>query len=201
MRGHVDNRQVASPGEKHAGGGATGRPDVRVRDVGIEVVYPDDPDSVLTTLFREHQLHLVRTAFLIVGDRQTAEDVVQDAFTGVYRHMSRLYGHDDLLPYLRAAVVNGCRSVLRRRRLPLRAVHEPSIWSAESAVLVAEERRAVFVALCALPGRQREALVLRYYLDLGEADIAKLMGVSCGTVKSTTSRALAALARTLREDA
>jgi RNA polymerase sigma factor (sigma-70 family) len=99
-------------------------------------------------------------------------------------------------------VVSGCRSVLRRRRVASRfaAPLEPPIWSAESAVVLGEERRAVFLALRTLPPRQREALVLRYYLDLSEAEIAETMGVSRGTVKSTTSRALAALAGKIGEE-
>ncbi|MFC4907962.1 RNA polymerase sigma factor [Actinomadura gamaensis] len=157
----------------------------------------DDAGEVLGSLFRRHHLHLVRTALLIVGDRATAEDVVQEAFARVHRRLPELSDRDDLLPYLRTAVVNGCRSVLRRRRLRLRPAHDPSVWSAEAAAIVAEEHREVHAALSGLPARQREALVLRYYLDLTEAEIAEAMGISAGTVKSTTSRALAALARTL----
>lgn len=152
---------------------------------------------MLEPLFRRHHRHLVRTALLIVGDRATAEDVVQDAFTRVHRRLPKLTDRDDLLPYLRTAVVNGCRSVLRRRRLLLRPAHDPSVWSAESAAMVAEDHREVHAALSALPARQREALVLRYYLDLTEAEIAEAMGISVGTVKSTTSRAMAALAKAL----
>ncbi|GAA2636121.1 SigE family RNA polymerase sigma factor [Actinomadura fulvescens] len=159
--------------------------------------------EVLTSLFREHQLALVRTALLIVGDRATAEDVVQDAFVDLHRRIDKLTEHDRMLPYIRAAVVNKCRSVLRRRKLALRVgrTHEPPVWSAESAVLLGEDRREVFLALRRLPQRQREALILRYYLELDEGEIAEAMGVSRGTVKSTTSRALTALAKRLGEEA
>ncbi|WUI01526.1 SigE family RNA polymerase sigma factor [Spirillospora sp. NBC_00431] len=155
----------------------------------------------LAALFREHHLSLVRVALLIVGDRATAEDVVQDAFAQVYRRAGAVSDHERALPYIRAAVVNRCRTVLRRRRIAWRAVktYDPPAWSAESAVLEGEEHREVLAALGRLPGRQREALVLRYYLGLGEAEIAEVMGIGRGTVKSTTSRALAALARTLGE--
>jgi RNA polymerase sigma-70 factor (sigma-E family) len=170
--------------------------------MGIDVnVGHDPPDQVatLTTLFREHQLELVRMALLIVGDRHTAEDVVQDAFTGVHRRMDRLVDHDNVLPYIRTATINGCRTVLRKRKRPLAGKPAEPVWSAESAVLLGEDRREVFLALRTLPRRQREALVLRYYLDLSEAEIAEVMQVSRGTVKSTTSRALAALADRLGE--
>ncbi len=155
------------------------------------------------TLFREHQLSLTRTALMIVGDRATAEDVVQDAFAETHRRIGRLTDHDRMLPYVRAAVVNRCRTVLRRRALALRVgrVHEPPVWSAESAAMLGEDRREVFLALRRLPRRQREALVLRYYLDVDDAEIAEVMGISRSTVRSTIARALAALGRQLGENA
>lgn len=157
------------------------------------------PSPVLTALFREHHLSLVRMAMLIVGDQQTAEDVVQDAFTGMHRRMQGLADQENVLPYARAAVLNGCRSVLRRRRRPFTPQPPEPVWSAEAAVLLGEDRREVLLALRTLPRRQREVLVLRYYLDLNEAQIAEVMGISRGTVKSTASRALAAMARRLGE--
>lgn len=85
------------------------------------------------------------------------------------------------------------------RRLPLRGHHEPPAWSAESAALVGEERREVLTALQQLPVRQRESLVLRYFCEFSEREIATTRGVSRGTVKSTISRAIAALGRILEE--
>jgi RNA polymerase sigma-70 factor (sigma-E family) len=176
---------------------------VRVIDVGIDLNISDQPPdhaATLTTLFREHHLGLVRMAVLIVGDQPTAEDVVQDAFVALHRRLDRLSDRDNTLPYIRAAVLNGCRTVLRRRRRPFRGTEPEAVWSAESSVVLGEDRREVFLALRTLPHRQREALVLRYYLDLSEAEIAATMGIARGTVKSTTSRALAALAKKLGED-
>ncbi|MCO6009923.1 sigma-70 family RNA polymerase sigma factor [Actinoallomurus purpureus] len=160
---------------------------------------PADPPGDLTALFREHHAGLVRLALLMVGDQATAEDVVQDAFTALHRRLPRLGADVRLLAYVRASVLNGCRMVLRRRRLAGRFRPEPdlAVWSAEASVLLSEDRREVFDALRTLPRRQREALALRYYLDLSEAETAEVMRVSRGTVKSTTSRALAALARKL----
>jgi RNA polymerase sigma-70 factor (sigma-E family) len=171
--------------------------------MGIELSAKDGPRdhaATLTVLFREHHLGLVRMALLVVGDQATAEDVVQDAFAALHRRLDRLSDPGRALPYIRAAVLNGCRTVLRKRRRPLSGPEPEPVWSAESAVLLGEDRREVLVALRALPQRQREALVLRYYLDLTEAEIAEVMGVSRGTVKSTASRGLAALAKKLGED-
>ena len=154
----------------------------------------------MATLFREHHGELVRLAVLMVGDVPTAEDVVQDVYASLHRRWSRIAAPDEVLPYVRAAVLNGCRSVLRRRGLARRvgATHE-NAQSAESEVILSEDRRQVLAALARLPRRRREVLVLRYYLCLSEAEIAAVLGISAGTVKSTAARGLAALARALEE--
>jgi RNA polymerase sigma-70 factor (sigma-E family) len=162
---------------------------------------PDDPEGAVISLYCVHVLGLTRLAVVMLGDRPAAEDVVQDAFCGLYTHWWRLSDPAKALPYLRSSVLNGCRNHRRRR---YRAGWEPAGWqsaeSAESSVLLAEEHREVLAGLQRLPARQREALVLRFYLDLAEPEVAQTMGISQGTVKSTTSRALAALGRILREE-
>ena len=173
----------------------------------------------VTALYAEHALGLVRLAVVMLGDRAAAEDIVQDAFLGLYRRWDQLSDLTAPLAYLRVSVVNGCRTALRRRsRLGLwpgaggddalgeftpAAGFGPQAELAESAearVLLSEEQRAVAAALRKLPQRQREAVVLRYYLDLSEEETAQVMGVARGTVKSATHRALAAVGRILREE-
>jgi RNA polymerase sigma-70 factor (sigma-E family) len=160
------------------------------------------PDALLDELFRAHAVSLVRVATLLVGDQQTAEDVVQDTFLRFHRAQAGLRDPDKALPYLRACVINGARSVLRSRRRALlrRVQHQPPVWSAEAAALDGEDRRAVLSAVARLPRRSREVLALRYYLDLPDHEIAEALGVSRGTVSSTASRAMAALARELGEE-
>jgi RNA polymerase sigma-70 factor (sigma-E family) len=151
-------------------------------------------------LYRHRRLGLVRLALLLVDDLPTAEDVVQDAFAALLRrHGRRLAGLDDAEAYLRTSVVNTARSVLRRRRtvrahIPERERHAPS---ADRDVLLAETHQEVIDALRHLTHRQREVLVLRYWSDLTEAQIAESLRISRGTVKSTASRALDALGRQL----
>jgi RNA polymerase sigma-70 factor (sigma-E family) len=161
-----------------------------------------DLDSVVAELHHAHALALVRMANVLLRDRESAEDVVQDAFLGLYQALPRLRDHDQVLPYLRTAVINRARTVLRARGRALsRAVqHEPSAWSAEAAAMVREDQRAVIAAVTRLPHRAREILVLRYYLDLPDPEIAAILGVSRGTVSSTASRALVTLGRALKED-
>jgi RNA polymerase sigma-70 factor (sigma-E family) len=164
----------------------------------------ESPRDAVTSLYAAHAVGLIRLGVVMLGDRALAEEVVQDAFCGLYQNWDRLADPGKALSYARSAVLNRCRSALRRRaRWQGRLVAGPQSWetaeSAESSVLASEEHRTVLTALLKLPARQREALVLRFYLELGEAEIAAAMGISPGTVKSTTSRALAALGRLLGE--
>jgi RNA polymerase sigma-70 factor (sigma-E family) len=155
----------------------------------------------LADLYREHRMRLVRLAILLVDDQSTAEDVVQEAFTGLHRHWSGLRDEAAAVAYLRTAVVNGARSVLRRRRTAREYVppHQVNARSAESLVMLSAEHQAVVDALSTLPPRQREVLVLQYYGGLSESEIAASTGISRGTVKSTASRALEAVGRAMAE--
>jgi RNA polymerase sigma-70 factor (sigma-E family) len=160
-----------------------------------------DPTAprTLADLYRDHRMRMVRLAVLLVDDPSTAEDVVQEAFTGLHRHWSGLRDEAAAVGYLRAAVVNGSRSVLRRRRTARDYVppHQVNARSAESLAMLSAEHQAVVDALATLPPRQREVLVLRYYGGLSEAEIAEATGITRGTVKSTASRALDAVGRVM----
>jgi len=159
---------------------------------------PAAAEQLVEELYRGHALRLTRMALLLVGDRPSAEDVVQEAFLGLFRGLGRLSDPGRAVAYLRVSVLNGCRSVLRaRKRARLRGAGSeyPAVWSAESAVLAGEERRELLGAIAQLPRRQREVLVLRYFLGLSDSEIVADLGVSRGTVVSTASRALAALAK------
>jgi RNA polymerase sigma-70 factor (sigma-E family) len=161
-----------------------------------------DADEAVTSLYAAHYRSLVRMAALLLRDADEAEEVVQDAFVAMHDAWRRLRDADRALAYLRQSVVNRARSALRRRAVRERHAtaegREPRDLprdqpSAESEAMRAEDRRAIVGALRALPERQREAIVLRYYADLSEADTAFAMGVSRGAVKSHTSRGMAAL--------
>lgn len=170
-----------------------------------DIVQPLDTQASLTLLFRERHAELVRLATLVVGDRPSAEDVVQDVFARlcVADHLPH---RDEFVAYVRAAVLNGCRSMLRRRAIARRigarhdaALSDVTYDSAETHAILAEDRREVLAALATLPVRRREVLVLRYWLGMSEAEIASVLKISTGTVKSTAARGIAALARKLGE--
>lgn len=151
-------------------------------------------------LYRTHRMQMVRLAILLVDDMASAEDVVQEAFAGLYRNWGGLRDRNAAIGYLRTAVVNGSRSMLRRRRTA-RAYVPPdpgTARSAESLAMLSTEHQAVVSALGDLAPRQREVLVLRYYGGLSEAEIAEATGLSKGTVKSTASRAVAKLGDIMR---
>lgn len=150
----------------------------------------------LRDLYEEHRWSLVRLASLLLRDPVEAEEVVQDAFVQAHVSWDRLRDPTKALPYLRSAVLNGARSRLRHRRVVERFdPGAPGVGpSPEAALEAGDDRRQLMAALRSLPDRQRECLVLRYYLDLSEAEIAATLGISAGSVKTHTHRGLAALA-------
>lgn len=162
-------------------------------------------DEQVAALFDQHYQGMCRLATLLLGDGAAAEEVVQEAFLRTYAGWWRLRRPTRAQWYLRAAVVNQCRSRGRRRAVEDRG--NRTVWATEAdaaAHLEVErtgEAMAVLAAVRALPPRQREAVVLRYYADCSEAEVAAALGCSVGTVKSQLSKARAALARALTESA
>jgi RNA polymerase sigma-70 factor (sigma-E family) len=154
-----------------------------------------DAERAVTELYSAHYCALVRLAALLVRDVATAEEVVQDSFIAMHASWRRLRDTDKALSYLRQSVVNKSRSVLRHRVVMDRNAPKPvpDVPSAEQGALTLLERSLVVQALGKLPVRQREALVLRYYADLSEAQIASVMGISKGAVKSHTARGMTSL--------
>jgi RNA polymerase sigma-70 factor (sigma-E family) len=168
----------------------------------MTVAVRDRADAGIAELFRTERLGLVRLAMLLVDDRETAEDVVQDAFAALHRRWSGLKSEAAAVPYLRSCVVNGARSVLRRRRTVRSRWLEPpgTADPSDSSLLLAAEHEAVLAALRRLPERQREVIVLRYWSELPEADIAAALGISVGAVKSSASRGRDAIAAMLSQE-
>jgi RNA polymerase sigma-70 factor (sigma-E family) len=164
-------------------------------------------DELITALFDEHYGGLCRLAALLLGDMAQAEEAVQEAFLRTYTGWWRLRQPERAQWYLRAAVVNQCRSRMRRRGSEDRG--NRTVWAPDGGDVTEWEGEktgevlAVLAAIRQLPPRQREAVVLRYYQDLPEADIATTLGCSVGTVKSQLSKARATLGLALgdlRED-
>ena len=162
-----------------------------------------DADEAITQIYAAHYRSLVRLAALLLRDVGASEEVVQDSFIAMHGAWRRLRDPDRALAYLRQSVVNRSRSVLRHRTVELRHAPAPmpDAASAEHGAMGSLEHQEVIVALRRLPERQREVLVLRYYADLSEADIADAIGISRGAVKSHASRGMAALRTTLEKSA
>jgi RNA polymerase sigma-70 factor (sigma-E family) len=163
---------------------------------GSEVPGPaSEVDQMVIGLYRAEYRSLVRMAAMLVGDMATAEEVVQDCFVGMHSAFVRLRDMDKALSYLRRSVVNRARSVMRRRVVADRYMPQPQpdMPSAEYGALALLERSAVLSALRTLPVRQREAIVLRFYLDLSEEQVAFAMNISRGAVKAHTARGKLAL--------
>ncbi len=169
-----------------------------------EPVVDDRPsDEVITELFHREYAGLLRLAYCITGERCSAEDAVMEAFCSLHVHWSQMRKASAPLPYLRSAVILGSRSVLRqvqraRRRPPLFEVGRPDP-SGEDGVAGAVSG-TLADAVRALPTRQREVVVCRYYLELSEAETAATLGISVGTVKRHAYRARETLATHLRNE-
>ena len=136
---------------------------------------------------------LVRTAFLLTGDRSLAEDLAQTALTKVYASWKRVRRADDVDAYVRRVLVNANSERFRKKRVAEHLVAAPQDASAHDPHESYVRRSALMAALAELPARQRAVVVLRYWEDLTEQQIAAALGCSTGTVKSQASKALARL--------
>lgn len=171
--------------------------DVDLRDL--------EREAAMVTLFDAHHTQLVRLA-LLLGAEHDAEDIVSDAFCELHRRWRRLRSPSAAPAYLRSTVCNLARMRIRHLQVQRRHAHqeddglaERTVESAEHSALLHEDQQRVITALQSLPTRQREALVLRYWLDLKETDIAESMGISVGAVKSHIFRGLSALSTRIEE--
>lgn len=199
-------RPVAKFGAEAAGDVVSGGPTPRRdRDAVSDVVSGGptrrrDRDAVVHCLFRAQYRPLVRLAKLMVQDDDRAEDLVQDAFVHLYRRWWSLRDPDRALFYLRSCVANGARDALRARRAAWRLPPEvaASAPSAEVSAIRHEQEEDVLRGLAGLAARQRQVLVLRYYLDLREAEIAETLRISPGAVKVHATRGIDNLASYLQ---
>lgn len=152
-------------------------------------------------LVRRYQELAFRTAYLITGDAADAEEVAQDALTKAYYALHRFRAGAPFRPWLLQIVANEARnrrkSVGRRAKLALRAAEEEprgrSEPSPEGEVLANEQLAAILAALDALRDDDRQVIAYRYFLDLSEAEMADILNIARGTVKSRLSRALGRL--------
>ncbi len=169
------------------------------RLVSLVPTTSDERRAAVVRCYEEHYPGLLRLGCLLVGQRQTSEDLVHEAFTRLYADTERLADPSKALAYLRATVVNLARG--RHRRTLVALKHEPApprpAPSAEDAALGGIHRGAIVAALHHLPDRQRECLVLRHYLRMTEGEIAAVLGISVGSVRTHNRRGLATLERHL----
>lgn len=163
---------------------------------------PASADAVLCSLFDGHHRSLIRLARLLLDDHGAAEEVVQDAYVASLPKLAKLAEPEAALSYVRSAVLNGARSRMRRRQVALR---HPGIYllgtaaSPEDQAVAGADHRAVLEAVRALPGRQRDCVILRYWLDLSEAEIALTLRISRGSVKTHLHRGMARLETRLED--
>lgn len=165
------------------------------RDGSDDTVAAGTTVDHLTETYRAHYRSLLGLAALLLDDTASCEDVVQEAFIRVHSARNRVREPEKTLAYLRQTVVNLSRSALRRRILGLKLLSKPmpDMASAEEGAYDQLERDALIKAMRGLQRRQREVLVLRYFADMTEAQVAETLGISLGSVKAYGSRGIKAL--------
>jgi RNA polymerase sigma-70 factor (sigma-E family) len=166
---------------------------------GSSAAVPRTADEAVAVLYAAHWHQLVRLATLLTRDASVAEELVQDAFVSLHRRWNSLADPAAAHGYLRTTVVNNARSVLRHRDVEerYRQPGPPEPAGPEERAVQSTEDARVMAALRTLSRRQQEVLVLRYYADLSEQDIAQTLGLTKGAVKSHAHRGLAALREAL----
>ncbi len=172
----------------------------RVDGTVIAIIVRTASDRTFDELYQQLWWPMHRVATGLADEVSVAEDVVQDAFVATFERWGMIRDRQSAVGYLRAAVENGSRSVLRRRRTARRYrqfVVDEAVDTADHSVLRIAERGRVLEAMRTLPDRQREVITLRYVAELSDADIAQATGLSQGGVRSASSGALAALRTTL----
>ena len=161
-------------------------------------------DDGVSTLYAVHWRPMVRLAWLFVHDDLLAEEIAQDAFVSLHRKWNDVREGRGAA-YLRQCVVNGARSALRHHKVEQRYLESTRargrlhVASAEDEAMSVTGTDELFGRLQRLPDRQREVLVLRYFLDLSEAQIAETLGIAPGSVKAHAHRGLAALRTQMEE--
>jgi RNA polymerase sigma-70 factor (sigma-E family) len=160
-------------------------------------------DVILGAVFTDHYAALVGLARYLVDEPGQAEEIVQEPFARTYASWERLRDPADPLPYVRRAVVNLARGLLRRRVTERRAriFAARVVPASESAPALSDRRDEIVAAVRTLPRRQRECVVLRFYDDCSVGEIASILRISEGTVKQHLHRAMGTLAGVLENDA
>ncbi|HKS50083.1 MAG TPA: SigE family RNA polymerase sigma factor [Amycolatopsis sp.] len=156
-------------------------------------------EAAVSRLFDLHYTSMLRLAALLGAD--DPENIVAEAYYQLYRKWRKLRASDAAASYLRSVVCNLTRMRIRHLQVARRYLEPPpdNVASAESSALLHDDQQVMLVALRKLPPRQREALVLRHWLGLREKEIAEAMGISVGSVKTHTSRGIAALTQAMEE--
>lgn len=158
-----------------------------------------DPERAFRRLFEQHHADLSRLAYLLTGERNAADDLAADAFVEMWRHWGRVESADNPLAYARGIVANLARQWIKRRtreRAGLLGLGMLRRGPAEPDVPAVLDVRA---ALRLLPPRRRECVVLRYAFDVPEREVAEILGISVGAVKSQASRGAAQLSTYLTD--
>ena len=158
-----------------------------------------DHERAFQAFFEQHHADLARLAYLITGDANVADDIAADALVEIWRHWPRVEAADNPLAYARGVLANLARSWIRKQGRERRGLLSLRLFAEEVRGTDVPAVMDVRAALRRLPLRRRECVVLRYAFDVPEREVAEILGISIGTVKSHTSRGADQLASYLRD--
>lgn len=158
-----------------------------------------DRERAFQVFFEQHHADLARLAYLITGDANVADDIAADALVEIWRHWERVEAADNPLAYARGVLANLARNWIRRQGRERRGLLSLRLFAEDARSADVPAVMDVRAALRRLPLRRRECVVLRYAFDVPERDVAAILGISVGTVKSQTSRGADQLASYLRD--
>jgi len=158
-----------------------------------------DRELAFQAFFEQHHADLARLAYLVTGDANVADDIAADALVEIWRHWERVEAADNPLAYARGVLANLARNWIRRQGRERRGLLSLRLFAEDARGTDVPVVMDVRAALRRLPLRRRECVVLRYAFDVPEREVAQILGISVGTVKSQTSRGAEQLASYLRD--
>jgi RNA polymerase sigma-70 factor (sigma-E family) len=158
-----------------------------------------DREIAFPGFFERHHADLARLAYLITGDANVADDIASDALVEIWRHWARVEAADNPLAYARGVLANLARGWIRKQGRERRGLLSLRLFAEDARSADVPAVMDVRAALRRLPLRRRECVVLRYAFDVPEREVAEILGISVGTVKSQTSRGADQLASLLRD--
>ncbi len=167
----------------------------RLEDDALVRLAQGGASGAFEVLVKRHQARVLKICFRYLGDASSAQDAAQNAFVALYRYLPKYRPQGQFQPLLSRISLNQCRMIARARKPPLRAEPAAPVEAPDAQILRSEQRRELQLALSKLPERHRKVVALRFGGELSYQEIADILQIPIGTVRSRLSDGLAKLRR------